>query len=213
MALVEGNRTTDRRVPASNSYSFSHNQNAGSDGCLIVIIAAPAVSVSTVKYGGQTMTNVRQNNTSYSTYWSVWKLTSPPTGVNTVLVNLSSGSWNGTSTVCYSFTGCDGVGNTNLNNTQAVNQTTSVNISANSMIIGSVISGNATSAYIQIPSGTSRPLDWNHNINNYTFGGISPSLTAGSKTIKGGSTAVNIIMAVEVKESAVVATRRRIIIV
>jgi len=201
MALVEGNRTADVRVPAGSSWSFSHNQNTGNDRCLVVIVASPAMSVSSVKYGGQTLTNKRNSSTSYSTYWSVWELKNPPTGSNTVQVNLSSGSWNNTSTVCYSFTNCSGVGNTNFNNTQAVNQTTSLNISTNSMIIGSVIAGNSTSAYIQIPSGTSRPLDWNHNINNYTFGGISPSLTSGSKTIKGGSTANNIIMGVEVKEA------------
>lgn len=212
MALLEGNRTADVRVPAGSSWSFSHNQNTGTDRCLVVIIASPAVSVSSVTYGGQALTNVRNSSTSYSTFWSVWRLLNPPTGVNSVAVNLSSGSWNSTSTVCYSFTGSSGVGNHNLNNTQSVNQTTSITISNNSMIIGSVISGNATSAYIQIPQGTGRPLDWNHNINNYTFGGISPSLTSGSKTIQGGSTATNIILAVEVKESAVVATRRIFIV-
>ena len=212
MPLVEGTFTGDRRIPSASSYSFSHNQNTGSGGCLVIIIASPAVSVSSVTYGGQSLTNVRQDSTSYSTFWSVWRLLSPPTGVNTVQVNLSSANYNGVSTVCYSFTGCSGVGNTSLNNSQAVNQTTSVSILTNSMIIGSVISGNATSAYIAIPQGTNRTIDWNHNINNSTWGGISPSLTSGSKTIQGGSTATNIIMAVEITEAAT-AARRRIFIV
>ena len=56
--------------------------------------------------------------------------------------------------------------------------------------------------YIEIPQGTSRPVDWNHNINNFTWGGISPSLTAGSKTIEGGSTATSVILGVEVTELA-----------
>ena len=209
MGLIEGNITTDRRVPSGSNYSFSHTQDSGSDGHLVIIIASPAVAVSTVTYGGQPMTEVREDNTSYSTYWSVWELDAPPTGSNTVSVTLNSGSWNGISTVCYSFTGCDGVGNTSLNNTQSVNQTTSVVISNNSMIIGSVISGNATSAYIEIPDGTSRTLDWNHNINNYTFGGISPTLSSGSKTIQGGSTANSIIMAVEVLEKVVVSAGKK----
>jgi len=68
------------------------------------------------------------------------------------------------------------------------------------MILGTLIGGNSTAAYIEIPQGTSRPVDWNHNINNYTWGGISPSLTSGSKTIEGGATASSIIMGIEVKE-------------
>jgi hypothetical protein len=202
MPLTKGNFTGDVRVPAASSYSFSHNQNTGNNRCLVVIVACPAVSTTGVSYGGQAMTNVRNDSTSYSNGWSVWRLLNPPTGANTVQVTLNSGSWNSTSTVCYSFTDCSGVGNTSFNNTQTTNQTTSVNISNNSMVIGTVIAGNATSAYIEIPDNTSRTLDWTHNINNFTFGGISPILSAGSVTIQGGASASNIIMAVEVREAA-----------
>jgi len=212
MALVEGNRTTDVRVPAGSTYSFSHNQNTGSDGCLVVIVASPAVSTSSVTYGGVSMTNKRNTSTPYSTNWTVWELKNPPTGVNTVAVTLSGGSWNSTSTVCYSFTGSDGVGVTAYNGTQANPSTTSLTILANSMILGSCIGGNSTAAYIEIPQGTSRPVDWNHNINNFTWGGVSPSLTSGSKTIEGGSTATSVIMGIEVKEKVSAPTRRRIII-
>jgi len=213
MALVEGNRTADVRIPAGSSYSFTHNQNTGSDGCLVVIVAAPAVSTSSVTYGGQSMTNKRNQSTPYSTNWTVWELKNPPTGTNTVAVTLSGGSWNSTSTVCYSFTGSDGVGSIGYNGTQSNPSTTSLTILANSMILGTLIGGNSTAANIQIPQGTSRPVDWNHNINNYTWGGISPSLTAGSTTIQGSSTATSIIMGIEVKEKVSAPTRRRIIIV
>jgi hypothetical protein len=40
------------------------------------------------------------------------------------------------------------------------------------------------------------------SVNNFTFGGISPILSAGSVTIQGGASASNIIMAVEVREAA-----------
>lgn len=200
MALTEGNFTGDVRIPAASSYSFLHNQNAGSNGCLIVIVACPVVSTTGVTYGGQAMTNVRNDSTAYSTGWSVWRLLNPPTGANTVTVTLNTLSFNSTSAVCYSFTDCAGVGNTNFNNTQAINQTTSVTISNNSMVIGACIGGNSTSAFIEIPDNTARTVDWNHNINNFTWGGISPSLGAGTITIQGGATATNIIMAIEVKE-------------
>jgi len=214
MALVEGNSTFDVRVPAGSSYSFSHTQNSGTDGCLVVIVAAPAVNTSSVTYNLQPMTNKRSQSTSYSTHWSVWELKNPPTGSNTVQVNLSTASYNGTSTVCYSFTGCDGVGVTAYNGTQTLPSTTSLTITENSMILGTLIGGNSTTAYIEIPQNTGRTVDWDHNINNYTWGGISPSLTAGSKTIEGGSTANSIIMGVEVKEGGTPppTSRRRIII-
>ena len=212
MALVEGNKTTDRRIPMGSSYSFSHNQTAGADGHLVILIASPAISVNSVTYGGQSMTNVRQDLvSSYSTYWSVWELDAPPTGVNTVAVTLAGTSWNGTSTVCYSFTGSNGVGNTSAALSAASNKTTNVTILNNSMVIGSCIGGNSTNAYIAIPQGTNRPIDWNHAVNNYTWGGISPSLSSGTITIQGGSTSTNVIMAIEVTELAV-ASRRRIII-
>ena len=200
MALVEGNRTADVRNPAGSSYSFIHIQDFGNDGCLVVIVAAPAVSTSSVTYGTVSMTNKRNQSTPYGTNWSVWELKNPPMGFNVVAVTLSGSSFNNTSTVCYSFTGSNGVGNTGYNGTQLNPSTTSLTISANSMILGSCIGGNSTAAYIEIPQGTSRPIDWNHNINNFTWGGISPSLTAGSKTIEGGSTATSVILGVEVTE-------------
>jgi hypothetical protein len=202
MPLVEGNRTADVRIPAASSYSFTHNQNAGSDGCLVIIVAAPAVNTTSITYGGVSMTNKRSESTPYSTHWSVWELKNPPTGINTVLVTLNTASFNSTSTVCYSFTGSNGVGVTAYNGSQTNPSTTSLTISTNSMILGTLIGGNSTSAYIEIPQGSSVPVDWNHNINNYTWGGISPSLTAGSKTIEGGSTATSIIMGIEVTEKA-----------
>ncbi|MDG1433023.1 MAG: hypothetical protein P8Q41_03390 [Saprospiraceae bacterium] len=211
--LIEGNKTTDVRNPSgSSSYSFSHTQNVGANGCLVVVVAVPVNSTTSVTYGGVSMTNKRNQSTPYSTNWSVWELKNPPTGANTIQINLSSGGWNSTSAVCYSFIGCSGVGNTGYNGSQAVNQSTSLTISNNSMIIGTCIGGNSTSAYIGIPQGTNRPIDWNHNINNKTWGGISPLLTAGSKTIKGGSTAANIILGIEVQEATTTTTRRVFIV-
>lgn len=204
MPLVKGNTTSDRRVPSASTYSFSYNQNTGSDGYLFVVIACPATTVSSVTYGGVGMTLVQRQSTGYSTDWTVWRLAAPLTGVNTVLVTMAGANFNGVSTFVVSFTGCAGVGNTAYNGTAANPVTTSVTISTNSMIIGAVLGGNSTTAYIQIPQGTGRTLEWNDNINNFTWGAVSPSLTSGSKTCQGGSTATNIIMLTEVKEVAVV---------
>ena len=204
MALTKGNTTSDRRVPSASTYSFSHNQNTGSDGYLFVVIACPATTVSSVTYGGVGMTLVQRQSTGYSTDWTVWRLAAPLTGVNTVLVTMAGANYNGVSTFAVSFTGCAGVGNTAYNSTAANPVTTSVTISANSMIIGAAIGGNNTTAYIEIPQGTGRTLEWNDNINNFTWGAVSPSLTSGSKTCRVGSTATNIIMLTEVQEVAAV---------
>lgn len=204
MPLVKGNTTSDRRVPSSSTYSFTHNQNTGSDGYLFIVIACPATTVSSVTYGGVGMTLVQRQSTGYSTDWTVWRLAAPLTGANTVLVTMAGANFNGVSTFVVSFTGCAGVGNTAYNGTAANPVTTSVTISTNSMIIGAVLGGNNTTAYIQIPQSTGRTLEWNDNINNFTWGAVSPSLTAGSKTCQGGSTATNIIMLTEVQEVAAV---------
>ena len=159
------------------------------------------------------MSLARRDTTSYSTDQTVWELDAPPTGSNTVSVTMSGANFNSVSTICYSFTGCNGVGNTSYNNTQSTPVTTSVTISANSMIIGAGISGSGTGLSIEIPQGTSRTVDWNNNINNVSFGGISPSLTSGSKTIEANGSASCVVMAVEVLEAAAASTRRVIMTV
>lgn len=170
MGLVKGNTTSDRRVPSASSYSFSHNQNAGSDGHLFVVIACPATTVTGVTYNGVAMTLVQRRSTSYSTDWTVWELDAPATGSNTLVVTMAAANFNGVSTFVSSFTGCSGVGNVSYNGTSNPTITTSVTISNNSMIIGAAIGGNNTGANMEIPQGTARTLEWNDNINNFTWG-------------------------------------------
>lgn len=201
MPLVKGNTTSDRRVPSASTYSFSHNQNSGTGDYLFVTIACPATTVTSVTYNSVGMTLVQRRATSYSTDWTVWGLAAPSHGTHTVLVTMAGANFNGVSTFVVSFTGCSGVGNTAYNGTAANPVTSSVTISANSMIIGAAIGGNNTTAYIQIPQGTGRTLEWNDNINNFTWGAVSPTLTAGSNTCQAGSTSTSIIMLTEVTEA------------
>jgi len=201
MALTKGNTTSDRRVPSAGSYSFSHNQNTGSDGYLYVVIGCPAVTVTGVTYNGVSMTLVQRRSTSYSTDWTVWELATPATGSNTVAVTMSGANYNGVSTFVASFTGCGGTGNTAYNGSAALPVTQAITISSNSMILGSVIGGNNTTANIEIPQGTARTLEFNNNINNFTWGAVSPSLSAGSITCEGNSTASMIMMLTEIQEA------------
>jgi len=205
MGAISCTNTSGTAVnPAGSTFSWSHTVSAGSDGCLVVIILSPAgPTTSTVTYNGTSMTKVATYSTSgvATGEWTVWRLLSPSTGANTVAVTLSAGNWNTCSGSGFSFTGASGVGSTAMNNTAAVGQTTSVTISSNSMIIGSVFSGNNTSATLEIPDGTGVSLAYNHSMGNYSWGGVSASLSSGSKTIQGTSTANSVIMAVEVQEA------------
>ena len=204
MPLVRGTTTQDRRIPAASSYTISHNHNAGADGYLFVVIASPGgPTVTTVTYGGVAMTLVqRRTETNFSTDWTVWRLAAPATGANNLVVTTSFAQFNGISTFITSYTGCAGVGNTAFNGSASSSVTTSVAILQNSMIIGSVIGGNQTSPTIQIPTGTALTLLYNHNINNYTWGSVSPSLGAGTISCRGTATASCIIMVTEVREAA-----------
>lgn len=204
MGAISCTNTSGTAVnPSGTTFSWSHTVSAGSNGCLVVIILSPAgPTTSTVTYNGSSMTKEATYSTSgvANGEWTVWRLLSPSTGSNTVAVTLGSGNWNTCSGSGFSFTDCSGVGNTSMNNSAAVGQTTSVTISANSMIIGSCFAGNNTTAYMEIPDGTNKSLDYNHNMSNYSWGARSSSLSSGSKTIQGGSTATSVIMAIEVKE-------------
>ncbi len=206
MALTKGTTTADLRTPATSSYTISHNQNTGANGYIFVTVACPATTVTGVTYGGVAMTLVQRNATTYSLDWTVWRLASPATGVNNTVITMGTANYNPCSTFIASFTDCAGVGNTGYNGTSNTVVTTSATISANSMILGAVIGGNSTSAYLAIPQGTNRTLEYNQNISNFTWGAVSPSLTAGSKTCEGGATASCIIMITEIKEVVAVIT-------
>lgn len=207
MALVRGTTTQDRRIPSSTTYTISHNQNTGTDRYLFVVITCPATSVSSVSYGGSAMTLVQRRATPYSTDWTVWRLASPATGANNLVVNMSTSNFNGVSTFITSYTGCAGSGNVAYNGSQLLPITTGIAIQQNSMVIGSVLGGNSTNANIEIPIETVRTLLYTHNVNNWTWGSVSPSLSAGTITLEGNSSATMNIMATEVREaSAVVPT-------
>jgi len=190
MSLIEGNKTSDFRTPGGSSTSFSHTQDVGSDGALVALLTSATGNITSVTYGGQSLTLINQSigGAGFSDRWSVWELKSPPTGSNTLTINYNVSLWDTVSNMIYSFTGSDGVGNHSVNNTPAVDQTT----------------------------GTTVPTDWNHNIGMTIKGGISPSLTSGTKQVKAQTNwGSAIIRAVEVKEASVTPppTRGRRIII
>lgn len=202
MPLVQGSRLADRRIPSLAFINLSfNNTTTGSDQWMFITVACPATSVAGVNVAGTPSTLVQRRSTPYSTDWTTWRFQNPPAGNITIYVVMNAANYNGVSTFIQVFSGCSGVGNTAYNGVQSLPTTTNLTIQQNSMVIGSVIGGNATNANIEIPINTARTLLYNHNINNFTWGSVSPSLSAGTITLEGNSTATMIIMATEVREA------------
>ena len=124
MALAIGNSTANTITPGSSSFfTFSHNQNSGSDGYLIVSVAMYNVqSFSSVTYDGVAMTKLNGDNFSgtLSQQWAVYGLATPSTGSNTVRVNISGSQWNPVGYYAQSFTGSGGVGVNSFVNEQTI---------------------------------------------------------------------------------------------
>lgn len=184
MALAIGNKTYSLVTPGSLlTVTVSHTQNVGADGYLFVVLHMnTSASVAGITYNGVAMTQfISVLPSTYSTTWQIWRLANPSTGSNNVVVTLASNQWNPLSLQIFSATGSAGVGSTFFDQTAASPNTGSISVSAGSIVWGGGLTGSAVSQVITI-DGSSRPLDYTHNINNYTTGALSLPLTAGSKT-------------------------------
>lgn len=213
MALAIGNKTFDLNTPAATTRTFAHNQNVGADGYLYILVACPATTVTGVTYNGVSMTSADTPRTpgAYGTQWSFWKLSSPATGVNNVVVTFAAAQFNPVSTYVVSATNSSGSGNFFFDDTSTSPNTGNITVSANSIVMGALIAGNGVGHNITI-DGSSRTLDFTHSINNFTSGALSAVLTAGSKTT---SVAANTSVTgyfMEIKEAVAAGGRRRIII-
>ena len=206
MALTIGNKTNSTANPgAATTATFSHTQDTGANGYLIVLTALSAggANESGVTYGGQAMTLLDTRTTTGTTMrMKAWGLANPPTGANNVVITWVSGPFNPYNAQAYSFTGSSGFGNVGFSdNSGPPNTTATVTVSANSVIIGHAAAGTA-GTNVTIDS-SSRTIDFNNNCNNFIFGGISATgLTSGSKTSSFNSSAQTAVILYEIKESS-----------
>lgn len=187
MALAIGNKTVDLATPASTTRTFSHNGSTGANGYLFVVIAMsnPAISFTSVTYGGNAMSTLSVNTTSgTSSIWGIFYLANPPTGANNVVITFSVAQYNPVSTFAFSATGCAGTGSTSFLDTTTSPLSSSLSIATNSIIFGALLAGNSVSHVVELPTGTSRTLEYTSAINNYTSGALSATgLTSGSKSV------------------------------
>ena len=203
MALNVGNKTNNSVAgDGDSSKSFSHVQDAGSNGLLTVWVSHSLASpfATGVSYGGNALSKTyEQNTTTTEIRHQAWEISTPPTGSNTVLVSFSGAQFNPITTEAISFINANGIGVEAFTDTVGPPATGTISVSSNSMIVGIGTAGT-TGLSIDI-NLSSRTLDWNSNINNFVFGAVSETgLSAGSINYSGSSSASIAMWAVEIQE-------------
>ena len=173
-----GNKTESVATPSGgNSHTFSHTQNTGSDGLLIVVTQSSNNHVTGVKYNGVSMTSACNINLGG---WRsrVWYLTNPSTGSNNVVVSYSAGQGGNRGHFAISFTNASGVGTAASNSSGGWNTTRTRNrtVDADSRILGFGITSGSGSVSHNFTNVT-----WNSSLpSRQSFGGVSGVLTAGT---------------------------------
>ena len=195
-----GNKTESVGNPNGTSYSFSHTQNTGSDGLLIVLTQSPNNNVSSVTYGGQSMT-VKCNFNNGSWRSRIWVLTNPPTGSNNVVVSYNSSQGANRGHFAISFTGASGVGTPARNSNGGWNTTRTRNttVDDDSRILGFGITSGSGSVSHNFSNST-----WHAALpSRRSFGGVSDAKSAGTYGFTSTPSGTHAYpMAIEIKAAA-----------
>jgi hypothetical protein len=208
MALTIGNKTTSITTPVISTVTFSHNNGGGTGNYLFLLVCTDLSSTySGVTYNGVSMTQLDERTTTSTTErWAFYRLASPASGANNVVVTFGATPYNPVSVFVVSMSQCAGEGNIVFDDTAVSPNSTSITVSANSIILGAAVAGVNTGKDITL-DGSSRSLEYTHNVYNYTYAAFSASgLTAGSKTVSVSNTASVGGYYLEIKEAAAVST-------
>ena len=136
-APTKGNTTNVNPTPGASFYQFTHNQNTGNDGMVIVqLTMANTVTPSTATYNGVAMTRLYTiNRGGLSQRMAFYYLLNPPTGNNTLRVNFSGNQWNPISLHARSFTNSGGIGASLRSGGSSSPNTKTLTVSQDSLII------------------------------------------------------------------------------
>lgn len=184
MALTIGTKTANLGTPGATTQSFSHDHSVGSDGYLFVIACMSNVTTfSSCTYNGVSMTELDVSTTAETgMHWVMYELAAPATGSNTVELTFAAAQYNPVSCFVISATDCAGSGNLVFDNTATSPNAGSITVSADSMVFGALVAGSPNLHDVTI-DGSSRTLEYEHNVNNRTSGALSATgLSAGSIT-------------------------------
>lgn len=185
MPIVIGNKTQNNQNPASNTQTLAHNQNAGSNlGLLVVVTMSSGVDFAGCTYAGVAMTLVRNTLfTAESQRQAAYYLASPATGSNNIVISFTGTQNNSTSIFAVSFTGVNGVDTSNSNTSINTPNSQSLTILANSVIYASGISSNTQNTGYDI-GGSARTFEFSHNTNIQVRGCLSATgLSSGSQNV------------------------------
>lgn len=184
MAITIGTKTANVALPQASTHTFSHNNNGGTDNYLYLVTAmSNATDYQNATYAGVNISTIASYTTSVSnTTIRIWQLPNPATGNNNVVLTFNAPVWNNVSSFVFSVSGANGFGNISSDITAGSPNSTTIAVSQNSYVFGLMISGNSATNAITI-DGSSRPLEYTHNINNYASGALSLALTAGTKNV------------------------------
>lgn len=207
MPITIGNKTTNIGTPQSSTQTFTHNNGGGTNNYLyLVTVMANAANFQTATYAGVNMNAIASwNNLVINTRIQVWQLPNPATGNNNIVLTFNTATWNPVSSFVFSVSGANGFGNIVSDDTASSPNPTTIAVSANSYVFGCMLSGNSATNAITI-DGSSRPLEYTHNVNNYTSGALSLALTAGTKNVSVSGLSDVAALYFEIKEAVTATT-------
>ena len=192
---IKGNVVNANPTPGNSFYQFTHNQNTGADGLIVIqLTMSNARTYTGCTYGGVSMTQLYTiNRSGLAQRMAFFYLENPPTGNNTLRINFNGSQWNPISIHSRSFTGSGGIGNNANTGGSATPNTQSTSFSADSFVMATACSINAIST-IQIPQGSNRTFA-SHNTNRQVGTGaisVGTGAVAGSYNVRTTATFGNL---------------------
>ena len=207
MAITIGTKTANVALPQASTHTFSHSNNGGTNNYLYLVTAmSNATGYQNATYAGVNIPTIASYVTSVSnTIIRIWQLPNPALGNNSIVLTFNAPVWNSVSSFVFSVSGANGFGNIVVDDTAASPNSTTISVSQNSYVFGLMISGNSATNAITL-DGSSRPLEYTHNINNYTSGALSLPLTSGTKNVNVSGLSDVTALYFEIKEAVTVIT-------
>lgn len=192
-----GNTTSANPTPGANSHSINHNQDAGSNKLLVVLVTMSNANSRTytgATYGGVAMTQLYQiNRGGLSQRMVCYYLESPADGNNSLQINFNGNQFNPISIYIRSFTDSGGVGASLRTGGQATPHDGSIIVEKDSLILLTSCCVNQILTQ-QIPTGNNRMFVTHNTNRQVATGAISDSSghLAGGVSLRATSTFGNL---------------------
>jgi len=205
-----GNITTDFTNPNASSKTFSHTQDIGSNGLLVVITHQinSSANATGVKYNDVPLTR-EVAWTVASWRHQVWYLLNPDEGDHDIVVTYGGSIGAAQPCIALSFTDATGIGATGINTSGGYNRARSVNltVAADSKILGFGLSTAGAITLFRLPNPTDLAMVWNQSTvgGKGIFGAVSTAFSADSYLTTARDANGNVYpMAIEIQADVIV---------